>query len=109
MSTVKLTVRLPEALHRVLRQEARDRDRSLNATLVDLLWQGLDSKRANDEPSERARVERILRESGLLAEWGPYWDKYIEAAKDVTIEEIREMWRGKRPLSEDIIAGRGER
>jgi hypothetical protein len=27
----------------------------------------------------------------------------------VTIEEIREMWKGKRPLSEDIIADRGER
>jgi len=109
MSTVKLTVRLPEALHRVLRQKAEDGDRSLNATLVDFLWRGLDSEKADYEESERARVERVLRESGLLAELGPYWDKYIEAAKGVTIEEVREMWRGQRPLSEDIIADRGER
>jgi hypothetical protein len=42
-------------------------------------------------------------------ELGPWVDKYIEAASDVTIEEVREMWKGQRPLSEDIIADRGER
>ncbi|MDY7079652.1 MAG: hypothetical protein SXV54_22430 [Chloroflexota bacterium] len=36
-------------------------------------------------------------------------DKYIEAAPDVTVEKIRELWEGRRPLSEDIVADRGER
>jgi hypothetical protein len=40
---------------------------------------------------------------------GPGWDKYIEGAPDMTVEEIREALRGLSPLSEDIIRDRGER
>jgi hypothetical protein len=45
----------------------------------------------------------------MLAELGPEWDKYIDGAPDITVEEIREALRGMPPISEDIIADRGER
>ena len=36
-------------------------------------------------------MRRVLRESGILAELGDWVDKHIEAAPDVTVEEIREL------------------
>ena len=59
--------------------------------------------------TEREHTRRVLRENSMLVEPGAEWDRYIEDAPDVTVEEIRELWKGQRPLSEDIIADRGER
>ena len=107
MGVVKLTIRLPEALHKALQRKAHSEKSSLNQTIVEKLWQSLEAQATYE--TERERVRRVLRESGMLAELGPEWDKYIEAAPDVTVEEIRKLWAGQRPLSEDIIADRGER
>jgi len=110
MGIVKLTMRVPEALHQAVRDEAIREEQSLNRTLIDLLWQGLTLKREKATLSEHERFLAAVRKAGLgPAEPGPWVDRYIEAAPDVTIEEIREMWKGQRPLSEDIIADRGER
>ena len=59
--------------------------------------------------TERERNHHILRENGLLANLGDWIDGYIEAAPCVTHEEIRRLWSDQRPLSDDIIADRGER
>ena len=107
MGVVKLTIRLPRALHQALQRKSQSEGRSLNQTVVEGLWRSLEAQAAYE--TERERTERVLRESGMLVELGPAWDKYIEGAPDVTVEEIRELWKGQRPLSEDIIADRGER
>ncbi len=107
MGVVKLTVRLPESLHKALERKARSEKRSLNQTIVENLWRSLETKATYR--TERERIRRVLSESGLLVELGPEWDKYIEQAPDVTAKEIRALWSDQRPLSEDIIADRGER
>jgi predicted transcriptional regulator len=107
MGVVKLTVRLPDALHKALKHKAQSEKRSLNQTIVEELWQSVEATTVYE--TERERTQRVLRESGMLAELGPEWDKYIDGAPDITVEEIREALRGMPPLSEDIIADRGER
>ena len=110
MNTVKLTVRLPAGIHRRLRHRAQEENRSLNQVVVDAVDLLLQKKEPEyPQLSEQERAAQILRENDMLAELGPEWDKYVEAAPDVTIEEIREIWKGQPPLSEDIIADRGER
>ena len=110
MNTVKLTVRLPAGIHRRLKHRAQEENRSLNEVVVDAVDMLLQRKEPQyPQLSERERITQVLRENGMLAELGPEWDKYIEAAPDVTVEEIREMWKGQPPLSDDIIADRGER
>lgn len=110
MNTVKLTVRLPAGIHRRLRHRAQEENRSLNQVVVDAVDMLLQKKEPEyPQLSEYERTMQVLRDNDMLAELGPEWDKYIEAAPDVTVEEIREMWEGQAPLSEDIIADRGER
>ncbi len=107
MGVVKLTVRLPAALHEALTQRARRERKSLNAEVVETLQSQIGVDAAVE--SERDLVRRVLREHNMLAEPGPVWDAYIAQAPDVTIEEVRELWKGQRPLSEDIVADRGDR
>jgi hypothetical protein len=107
MGVVKLTVRLPDVLHKALKHKAQSEKRSLNQTIVEELWQSVEATTVYE--TERERTQRVLRESGMLAELGPEWDKYIDGAPDITVEEIREALRGMPPISEDIIADRGER
>ena len=107
MGIVKLTVRLPKTLHKGLKRKAQSENSSLNQTVVEGLWRALRNEKEHD--TERERTRRMLRESGMLVELGDWVDDYIEAAPDVTVEEIRELWKGQRPLSEDIIADRGGR
>lgn len=109
MESVKLTVRLPKLLHETLRRRARRQNCSLNKTIVEMLWQGVDSQQEAYALSQREQLLTAIREAGLKVVELDWVDKYVEAAPGVTIEEIREIWKGKRPLSEDIIAGRGER
>lgn len=100
-------MRLPVGTHRRLKRRVQEEHRSLNQAIVTAVEQWLAEE---TEPlSEQERIRRVLRESGMLVELGDWVDKYIEGAPDVTVEEIRELWKGQRPLSEDIIADRGER
>ena len=107
MGVVKLTVRLPVGTHRRLKRRVQKDHRSLNQAIVTAVEQWMDGK--TKPLSEQEQIRRVLRESGMLVELGGWVDKYIEAAPDVTVEEIRVLWKGQRPLSEDIIADRGER
>lgn len=108
MEMAKLTIRLPKQLHQTLQERAAQSAQSLNRVIVDTLWRGLERKMA--EPlSEYERTMAAIRKTGLVTTLGPAWDKYIEAAEDVSVEEVRQMWEGLPPLSEDIIADRGER
>jgi plasmid stability protein len=108
METAKLTVRLPKQLHQALRERAAQSAKSLNKVIVDTLWRGLEREEA-EPPSEYERTMAAIHKTGLVTTMGPGWDKYIEAAEDVSLEEVRQMWEGLPPLSEDIIADRGER
>jgi hypothetical protein len=108
METAKLTVRLPKQLHQTLRERAVRSAQSLNKVIVSTLWRGLEREEA--EPlSEYERTMAAIRKTGMVTTLGPEWDKYIEAAEDISVEEVRQMWEGLPPLSEDIIADRGER
>lgn len=108
MEAVKMTVRLPVETHRRLKRRAQEERNSLSQAVAIAVeqWLAAGTERAH---SEQERVQHVLRESHTLVKLGDWVDKYIEAAPDVTIEEIRELWMGQRPLSEDIIANRGER
>ena len=108
METAKLTVRLPRQLHQTLRERATRSAQSLNKVIVNTLWRGLERKEITP-PSEYERTMAAIRKTGLVTPLGPEWAKYIEAAPDMTAEELREALRVISPLSEDIIADRGER
>ncbi len=108
METAKLTVRLPKQLHQTLRERAVRSAQSLNKVIVSTLWRGLERKETTP-PSEYERTMAAIRKSGLWEPMGPGWNKYIEGAPDMTAKELRESLRGIAPLSEDIIADRGER
>jgi plasmid stability protein len=104
---VKLTVRLPARLHRALRQRAAEYDVSLNQALVDTLAAELAP--SPREESEAEKVDRVLRESGMLVELGPEWDVLIGDESAIpSVEDVREMLRGV-PLSDWIIEDRGPR
>lgn len=108
MPMVKLTVRLPKLLHETLRRQAQQRNCSLNKIIVEMLWRGLDSQKEAGL-SQHEQLLTAIREAGLRNAELDWINKYVKVAPDVTVEEIRAMWKGKRPLSEDIIADRGER
>jgi NADPH-dependent ferric siderophore reductase len=104
---VKLTVRLPARLHRALRERAAAYDVSLNQALVDTLAEELTP--ASRAESEAEKVDRVLRESGMLVELGPEWDVLIGDESAIpSVEDVREMLRGV-PLSDWIIEDRGPR
>jgi hypothetical protein len=107
-SNVKLTVRLPAALHQRLRYRAREDNLSLNQAIVQAVKRGLDSEPPDEALSERERVLRVLKESGLYEPLGPGWRKFMESASEIPIDELWEETSGMPPLSEDIIADRGE-
>jgi hypothetical protein len=106
--TVKLTLRLPAALHEKLRQRAQANSQSLNLTALEAMREGLSQSTisyANDEE----RVWRALRESGLWEPLGPEWLEGMEDVPVLTHEEIRELMKGVAPLSDIIIEDRGPR
>jgi hypothetical protein len=103
--TVKLTVRLPAQLHRVLKKRALEYNVSLNQVMVDSLT--ADLKPEIREETDQEKFDRVLRESGLLADT-KWMDKYIEGVEIPSLEEVREWLRGV-PLSDWIIEDRGPR
>lgn len=105
---IKLTLRIPGDLHRSLKRRAGETGLSLNNVIVETLRRGL-SQPAPATESEYDRTVRVVRENGLYEPLGPEWDKYVLAAPDVTVEAVRRIWRGQRPLSEDIVQERRER
>jgi hypothetical protein len=107
LRTTKLTVRLPAKLHRQLEKHARSTNQSLNALIVEAIRRGLTQAPAPE--SERERTLRILREEGLLHEFGPHWDTFAGPDPDMTPAELREKLAGVPPLSEVILENRGPR
>jgi hypothetical protein len=104
---VKLTVRLPTTLHQVLKERAVEYNVSLNQVMVDTLTAELMPEAHEETNGEK--FDRVLRESGLLVEMGPEWDRLIGVESEIpSVEEVREMLRGV-PLSDWIIEDRGPR
>ncbi len=99
---------LPSPLYERLLEEAQSSGQTVEKLIVDILQKEVEGK-PTEITSEKTRAIQLLEESGLLANLGPEWDKYIEDAPDMTVEEIREALRGLPPVSEDIIRDRGER
>jgi len=109
-STVKLTVRLPAALHQRLRRLARENNLSLNQTIIQAVQQSLDREPSGETQSEPERVLRVLKESGLYDPLGPEWRRFIGDESVLSHEQLREQIGELSPsLSETIIEDRGPR
>ncbi|MEA3339541.1 MAG: toxin-antitoxin system HicB family antitoxin [Chloroflexota bacterium] len=109
MDIVELTIRLPGGVHRRLRRQAQEEKRSLNRIIVQAVEMLLQKDEVDYQLSEYDRTMLVLRESGMLEPMGTEWDKYISGEPLMTAGEIRAALRGIPPLSEDVIADRGER
>jgi hypothetical protein len=110
MNMVKLTVRLPAGMHRRLKHRAQEENRSLNQVVLDAVDMLLQKKEPEyPQLSEYERTMQVLRENDMLEPMGPEWDKYLSGNPVMTADEIREALRGIPPLSDEIIAERGER
>ena len=101
---VKLTVRLPAKLHQALKERAVEYNVSLNQAVVETLAAELQVDPVAEE-SEREKVRRVLRESGMLADTSWVHD-FLPGVEPATLEEAQEWLRGV-PLSEWIIEDRG--
>ncbi len=107
---VKLTVRLPARLHRMLKERAAEYHVSLNQAVVDALTSGFGTTPSAEE-TESEKFDRILRESGLLADtsWMAELAEKLSYGEPLpTLEEVRDRLQGV-PLSEWIIEDRGPR
>ncbi len=102
-SKIKLTVRLPEALHQVLRERAVEYHVSLNQALIDVLVAELGPGTRIE--SEEEKYSRILRQRLAKTDW---MDRHIEGVELPTPEEAR-AWLDGVPLSDWIIEDRGPR
>jgi hypothetical protein len=109
-STVKLTLRLPAALHQRLRHQASVNNLSLNQTIIHAVQRGLESETPDETLSERERVLRVLKESGLYEPLGPQWHKFVGDEPVLSHQELRQqIGELSPPLSETIIEDRGPR
>ena len=108
--TVKLTVRLPARLHRALKERAAKYNVSLNQAVVDTLAAEFIVAPPAEE-TESEKFDRIMRESGLLADtsWMAELVEELSAGEPLpTLEEVRDRLQGA-PLSDWIIEDRGPR
>jgi hypothetical protein len=103
--TVKLTVRLPAALHQALKERAVEYKVSLNQAMVDSLASSLEVQPKVE--TEKERFLRALAEAGRLSDPGDLLP-WIEGVEPATLEEAHEWLKGV-PLSEWIIEDRGPR
>ncbi|GAB4535840.1 MAG: hypothetical protein Kow0063_20620 [Anaerolineae bacterium] len=109
-SNVKLTVRLPAALHQRLRRRAREGNLSLNQAIIQAVKRGLDSEAPDETLSERERVLRVLEASGLYEPLGPGWHKFVGDEPVLSHQELRQqIGKLSPPLSETVIEDRGPR
>ncbi|MCU0500256.1 MAG: type II toxin-antitoxin system HicB family antitoxin [Anaerolineae bacterium] len=108
--TVKLTVRLPAWLHQALKERAVEYHVSLNQAVVDTLASELIIAPPAQE-TETERFDRMLRDSGLLADTGWMSDlakELLDGKEPPSLEEVRE-WLAGIPLADWIIEDRGPR
>ena len=106
--TIKLSLRIPPALHKQVKRRAQASNRSLNAVIVEAVQNGLANEGLEYE-SQEERAWKVLRESGIWEPLGPEWQKEIGETPDIAHEQLREMLRGVSPLSDLIIDERGPR
>jgi hypothetical protein len=107
---IKLTVRLPARLHRALKERAVEYHVSLNQTMVDALQAEL-VVTAPAEETESDKFDRMMRESGLLADTSWMSDlakELLNGEEPPSLEEVRD-WLAGVPLSDWIIEDRGPR
>ena len=88
-----------------MKERALEYNVSLNQVMVDTL--AADLKPEIREETDQEKFDRVLRESGLLADTS-WMDKYVEGVEIPSLEEVREWLRGI-PLSDWIIEDRGPR
>jgi len=100
---VKLTVRLPTALHQVLKERAAEYNVSLNQVLVNTLVAELMPEAP--EESDDKKYERILQRRQAKTDW---MDRFIQGVELPSREEAR-TWLDGVPLSDWIIEDRGPR
>lgn len=107
--TVKLTVRLPAQLHRALKERAAEYHVSLNQAVVDTLAAELIA--VVGEETDVEKFDRMMRETGLLADSSWMAELAQELAGDEPLPTLEEMrnWLQGVPLSEWIIEDRGPR
>ncbi|PKO20777.1 MAG: hypothetical protein CVU38_18280 [Chloroflexi bacterium HGW-Chloroflexi-1] len=103
--TVKLTVRLPAPLHRVLKERAAEYNVSLNQAVVDTLTAELAPVPRAE--TEKEKMRRMLKARGKLADTN-WMSRVLPGVEPATLEEAREWLRGV-PLSDWIIEDRGPR
>jgi hypothetical protein len=100
---VKLTIRLPAALHQTLKERAVEYNVSLNQILVDTLVAELEPKTRTESDDEK--YNRILQRRLAKTDW---MDRFIQGVELPTQEEAR-TWLDGVPLSDWIIEDRGPR
>ncbi len=108
-ANVKLTIRIPAELHHKLKLRAGSTNRSLNIVISETLERGLEHQEEIRNDSERERILRILRDSGLLSMTNTKWEQYDQNAPKISHAELREKLKGLPPLSELIIEEREPR
>jgi predicted HicB family RNase H-like nuclease len=87
--TVKLTIRIPPALHERLKQRAQALNRSLNTVIIDILHTELTRQRYYPETPDK-QAQKVIRESGL---WQPIDEEPVKltARLPVSIHEMLEQ------------------
>ena len=78
----QLITRIDDALHRRLKERARDERRSMNAVVTEIL------EDAVPDETPRERLRRRLRAEGRLAEFP------APAEPTLTLDQVRELLRG---------------
>lgn len=109
MSVIELEIKLPLDIHRRLKRRAEGEGRSLDQVIVAAVERWLTEDKKAKPVAEYEKTLQVIRDSGLWEPTGSDWNNYIDGVPDMTAEEIREALRGIPPVSEVIIAERGER
>ena len=101
-----LTLEVPPNLYQWLTEEATRLGKSPQLIAQELLVERLTNMKPAVE-DEREKVERLLKESGLLSELGPNLRQRAETAM-ATLEEVRNTLdeSGGKPLSEIVLEQR---
>jgi hypothetical protein len=115
--TIRMTLRLPETVHRRLQRASRDSGRSLNQLIVDVLRDAALESPNGAERSPQERLNWALRDLGR-----PLTEEESEAMAgvfgdesnlpDLSLEELRERMPKLPPdqwLSKAIIEDRDDR
>lgn len=112
---VKLTVRIPQTVHKALKRRAQNQGTSLNKMVVETLNVGLRAEKGAPL-SEREKILRLLEEDGLLAAQSQPEELIMLASQRSVREnrtskyaELRDQLKGLPPASELIIQDREPR